>query len=147
MQPVQEIDPWIPHESKTVALLKKRLPTFASMLAVIQQAGLLRWRSVKGRLQDGPGKRIVELAQSGVDVLLICGPFEIRRLMEAGLSPGLRGDRRGHLQVEVIPTLDHGLFPVKDREQVTQLILTHVVGEFRRAREAAEPGVTLSTGR
>ena len=136
-----------PHESKMVTLLKRRLPTFASMLAVIQQAGLLRWRNVKGRLQDGPGKRIVELAESGVDVLLICGPFEIRRLMEAGLSPGLRGDRRGHLQVEVIPTLEHGLFPVKDREQVTQLILTHVVGEFRRAREVAEPGVTLSTGR
>jgi len=27
------------------------------------------------------------------------------------------------------------------------LILAHVVGQFRRARGAAEPGVTLSSGR
>jgi pimeloyl-ACP methyl ester carboxylesterase len=133
------------HESRTVALLKRRLPTFASMLAIIQQAGLLRWRSLNGRLRDGPGKRVVELAQAGTDVLLICGPYEFRRLIEAGLSTGRRGNRRPHLQVEVFPTLDHGLFPAKDREQVTRLILAQVISEFQRSRVRSEPGVPLSS--
>jgi len=134
------------HESRTVGLLKKRLPTFASMLAVVQQAALLRWRSLEGRLHDGPGRRFAELSRAGTDVLLICAPFEMRRLIEAGLSPGRRGDRHRHLQVEVIPTLDHGLFPGNDREQVTRLILAHVISQFQRASDASEPGVTL-TGR
>jgi pimeloyl-ACP methyl ester carboxylesterase len=134
------------HESRTVALLKRRLPTFASMLAVVQQAALLRWRSLKGRLHDGPGRRLAELSQAGTDVLLICAPFEMRGLIEAGLSPSRRGDRQRHLQVEVISTLDHGLFPGNDREQVTRLILAHVISQFQRASDASEPGVTL-TGR
>ena len=133
------------NDSRTVSLLKRRLPTFASMLAVIQQAGLLRWRSLNGRLREGPGKRVAELAETGTDVLLICGPYETRRLVEAGLSVGRRNGRHGHLQVEVIPTLDHGLFPANDREQVSRLILNQVISGYQRDSTTKQASVSLSS--
>jgi hypothetical protein len=58
---------------------------------------------------------------------------------ESGLGFVRRGYRKEHLQVEAIPTLDHGLFPARDREQVADLILDHVLGEFHRDAEPAGP--------
>jgi hypothetical protein len=40
----------------------------------------------------------------------------------------------------VIRALDHGLFPARDRDQVTDLILDHVLAEFQPVTEATGRG-------
>ena len=50
-------------------------------------------------------------------------------------SPVRRAEHRERLQIEVISTLDHGLLPSKDRQQVTQLILDYVRTRFRKPPE------------
>ncbi|MGA3353929.1 MAG: alpha/beta hydrolase family protein [Acidimicrobiales bacterium] len=130
-----------PREKKAVEWLKKQLPTFALLLARGQRALVLSWRQAIGRYRKGPGRRVLDLVESGTDVLLICGQQEIRPFLRSGLGPVARANRKDHLRIEVIPTLDHGLFPLRDREQVADLILAHVIAEFHAVPDADEDSV------
>jgi len=128
-----------PREPRAVIWLKRRFPTLATKLGRSEQMLVWRSRSVIGHYRNGPGRRLEDLAQAGTDVLLICGPAEMQLFSESGLGFVRRGYRKEHLQVEAILTLDHGLFPARDREQVADLILDHVLGEFHRDAEPAGP--------
>jgi hypothetical protein len=68
-------------------------------------------------------------------VLLICNDHEVQPFLESGVSAVRRAEHRERLQIEVISTLDHGLLPSKDRQQVTQLILDYVRTRFRKPPE------------
>ena len=88
-----------------------------------------------------PGKRLGDLVRGGTDVLLICGRAEIQVFSESGLGTIPAAFRKEGLQIEVIHALDHGLFPVRDRDQVTDLILAHVLHEFRPVPHTVAPTV------
>ena len=126
-----------PREKRYVAWLKRSFPTFASALGRCKYAATLGWKRFRGRFRDGPGKRVEDLVHAGTDVLLVCGFTEIQIFFESGLSVR-RADRESRLHIEVIPTLDHGLFPTSDREKVSDAILNHVLKQFRPVRETGD---------
>ena len=141
-----------PPVKPTVLWLKRTLPSFSQVLAETQQVMLRGWRRLRGRFSDGPGRRVGELVQAGTDVQLICGFGEVQLLYASGLDAASRLDRDGRLHVEVIRNLNHGLFPVRDRELVADLIIDHVVGRYgpERAKEtpsglAPDAGLRAST--
>jgi pimeloyl-ACP methyl ester carboxylesterase len=114
-----------------IAWLRKRFPTLLSSLHRAVQTVAWRLRGVAGPRQNRPGERLGDLVEDGTDVLLICGPQEISPFSETGLKPARRGGPEERLQIEVIPELDHGLYPSRDREGVTELILDFVLTRFR----------------
>lgn len=87
--------------------------------------------TLRGRFRDGPGRRLGNLLEAGTELLLICGPTEIQPFAESGLASTCRADREGRLQIKVVRTLDHELFPATDREHVSQMIVEFVVRKFR----------------
>ncbi len=90
-----------------------------------------RARSLLGHTVIQPGESLGELAESGTDVLLIAGPEEIRPFLYSGVRAVRRAQRNGRLRMEEIPTLDHGLAPSKDRDEITRLTIDHVISNFR----------------
>jgi pimeloyl-ACP methyl ester carboxylesterase len=108
--------------------LRRRFPAFTS------RVGRRLW-TVIGFFRNGPGARLGDLARAGTYVLLICNDHEVQPFLESGVSAVRRAEHRGRLQIEVISTLDHGLLPSKDRQQVTQLILDYVRTRFRKPPE------------
>jgi pimeloyl-ACP methyl ester carboxylesterase len=129
-----------PSETRTEQWLKKRLPSLTSKLSGGLTVLLRYWRGGIGGFRNGPGKRLEDLVRGGTDVLLICGRAEIQRFREAGLGIVPAVYRKDGLQIEVIRALDHGLFPARDRDQVTDLILDHVLAEFQPVTEATGRG-------
>lgn len=127
--------------------LKKKLPTFATLLATVQLLALRRWRRFRGRFNDGPGRRIGDLVQAGTDVFLICGFNEIQHFWNTGIDAARRVDRGNHLHVEAISSLDHGLGPVGDRVQVTSLILSHMIEEQHKFAALGEMTAAATSGR
>ena len=115
--------------------LRKRFPTLMSSLHRPIRTVAWRLRSVAGPRQNRPGERLGDLVEDGTDVLLICGPHEISPFSETGLKPARRDRPEERLRIEVIPNLDHGLYPSRDRERVTELILDFVLTRFRRPPE------------
>jgi pimeloyl-ACP methyl ester carboxylesterase len=108
--------------------LRRRFPAFTS------RVGRRLW-TVIGFFRNGPGARLGDLARAGTYVLLICNDHEVQPFLESGVSAVRRAEHRERLQIEVISTLDHGLLPSKDRQQVTQLILDYVRTRFRKPPE------------
>ena len=121
--------------------LKRLFPTLTSKLGDRLARVLRWWPGWIGGFRDGPGKRLGDLVRGGTDVLLICGRAEIQVFSESGLGTIPAAFRKEGLQIEVIHALDHGLFPVRDRDQVTDLILAHVLHEFRPVPHTVAPTV------
>jgi hypothetical protein len=126
-----------PGPSRAVVWVKRRFPTLASTLGRYEWTVILRSRRLVGHFRNGPGKRVGDLIDAGTDVLLICGRDEIQPFLQSGLDAVRGAKRKARLQIEVIPTLDHGLFPIRDREHVTDLVLGHVLAKFRPVPEGA----------
>ncbi len=126
-----------PGPSPAVVWVKRRFPTLASTLGRYEWTVILRSRRLVGHFRNGPGKRVGDLIDAGTDVLLICGRDEIQPFLQSGLDAVRGAKRKARLQIEVIPTLDHGLFPIRDREHVTDLVLGHVLAKFRPVPEGA----------
>ena len=72
-----------------------------------------------------PGERLGDLSASGTDVLLISGPEEIRPFEQTGVPA-----RGTDLRIEVLNGLDHALRDSKDRTEVGDMIIAHIVGRF-----------------
>lgn len=89
-----------------------------------------RARSLLGQAVNQPGERLAELAESGTDVFLICGPGELRPFLHSGVRAIRRAQRNGGLRMKEIPALDHALRRPADRDEVTQLVVDHVVNHF-----------------
>jgi pimeloyl-ACP methyl ester carboxylesterase len=77
-----------------------------------------------------PAKTIECVTALGVDVFVVAGLYETRRL--------LRGEQRtirslltsGRLRIETIPRLEHSLFERTGREHVADVVFDYVVGRF-----------------
>ena len=136
-----------PRPQPSVAWLKRNFPRFAFVLAVRQQMVIRGWARFSGRFRDGPGKRLGRLLEAGTEMLLICGPKEIQVFAESGLARTRRADREGRLQIEVVPTLDHGLSPEADRELVSHMIVEFVVRKFREVPLGLAPKKTSDSRR
>jgi pimeloyl-ACP methyl ester carboxylesterase len=116
-------------ESRAGRWLKRRFPK-----PVTRLSGRL-W-SVVGFFRDGLGARLGDLVRAGTEVLLIGNEHEVQPFMESGVSAVRRPEQKARLQIEVIHTLNHGLVPSRDRQQVTELVLDFVLTRFRRPPEA-----------
>lgn len=116
-------------DSRAVRWFKRRLPTPTTKVSH-------RLWSVVGFFRNGPGARLGNLAQAGTEVLLICNDHEIQPFLESGVSAVRRPELKARLHIEVIHTLNHGLLPSRDREQVTELILDYVLTRFRTQRSS-----------
>lgn len=114
----------------SAAWLKRTLPALASFLVSCQLFLVGRRQRFRARFRDGPGRRLSRLADAGTDVLLICGFTELRHFEASGLEVARRGDSAGRLHVEAITTLEHGLFPSQNRQQVSDLVTRHMLAEF-----------------
>jgi alpha-beta hydrolase superfamily lysophospholipase len=86
-------------------------------------------RARRGAITYGPAAALAQLAQDGTDVLLVCGPDEMRPFAKAPDLLNGPGDR-SRLLLEVIPTLDHAIRRPSDRENVTSAILAHLDQQF-----------------
>ncbi len=121
-------------ERYLVKWVGRRFPTLLSSARGPTRAIAWRLRRFFVRPKNRPGQRLEDLVARGTDVLLVCGPQEIRPFLETGLhSPAPDGRREG-LRIEVIPTLEHALLWSRDREEVTDLMFDHVVARFAEHR-------------
>jgi len=118
-----------------VRRLRRRFPALTSRVHRFVRLATWRTQGSVGVHLNRPGERLGNLARAGTDVLLICGPREISPFLETGMKPARPDQPEERLQIEVIPTLDHGLYPLRDRERVTGLILDHVLARFHRGPE------------
>jgi pimeloyl-ACP methyl ester carboxylesterase len=126
-------------EKQPLQWLRRHFPALMPKLRRGLRSTALRLRSAVGLLRNRPGERLGELVGAGTDVLLICGPQEIRPLLETGLSTDRPSRRSDRLQVEVLPTLQHSLLSTTDRDKVTGVIIDHVLAEFHRQPQATGP--------
>ena len=117
-------------ERHLVKWVGRRFPTLLSSARGPTRAIAWRLRRFLARPKNRPGQRLEDLVAQGTDVLLVCGPQEIRPFLETGLHPSAPGSRREGLRTEVIPTLEHALLWSRDREEVADLMFNHVVGRF-----------------
>jgi pimeloyl-ACP methyl ester carboxylesterase len=127
-------------EKQPLQWLRQHFPSLMSTARRSLRLLALRVRSAVGLLRNRPGERLGELVGAGTDVLLICGPKEIKPLLETGLKPDRPVRPGDHLQVEVLPTLQHSLLSVKDRERVTKVIIDHLRGRFEPLSHPGQPG-------
>jgi pimeloyl-ACP methyl ester carboxylesterase len=111
-------------EAPTVRWLKRRYPALTSSVS-------RRLWSIVGVFRDGPGARLGDLAQAGTDVLLIGNDHEVQPFLESGVTAVRRAQHKEHMRIEAISTLEHGLLPSRDRQQVSEIILDYVLTRFR----------------
>ncbi len=92
----------------------------------------IAWRQASrpGGTRSGPATHLADLARTGTDVLLVCGPEEMRPFANAPelLGSGAASERR--LRLELMPDLDHALRRPVDRAEVTKATLSHVGERF-----------------
>ena len=81
-----------------------------------------------------PGDRLAELAESGHRVFLIGGPEELRPFLYSGVPAVRKAQKTGRLRMEEIPALDHAMRPSRDRDEVTGLIVDHILHRFGQSR-------------
>jgi alpha-beta hydrolase superfamily lysophospholipase len=96
------------------------------------------------RILMAPSRRsavwLKELADAGVDLLLICGEREARPIHQGASARLLQKlARTGRLRFEFIPGLDHGLLRAEDRDRVSEMLIDHLRDRFGDSVEAA-PG-------
>jgi alpha-beta hydrolase superfamily lysophospholipase len=73
-----------------------------------------------------PAGMFGRLAESGVDVLLVAGSVEERKLCRGELGRFRRLFRGGLLTMAIIPSLEHSLFEKTGRDRVAELLDPHV---------------------
>ena len=117
-------------ERHLVKWVGRRFPTVLSSARGPTRAVAWRLRRFLARPKNRPGQRLEDLVAQGTDVLLVCGPQEIRPFLETGLHSSSADQRREGLRIEVIPTLEHALLWSRDRDEVADLMYDHVVGRF-----------------
>jgi hypothetical protein len=117
-------------ERRPIEWIGQRFPALTAQLRLRIRKTAWRLRNILEPRRNRPGERIRELADSGTDVLLICGEEEMQPFLETGLTCSGRPQPVQGLQVELIPQLEHSLLPARDREQVAGLILAHVRSRF-----------------
>jgi hypothetical protein len=121
-------------DESPVQWVDKRLRSIYARLPKPLRTAAWRLRRGAAGLKNKPGERLGELAESGTDVLLICGRDELQPFLETGLDLGQAGFEGVH--VETIPTLEHALLFSRDRDSVAELIYRHVLTHFRRTPAA-----------
>ncbi len=83
-----------------------------------------------------PVRTMERLGQSGVDVLIVAGTDEARRLSRGEQRRFRALVRKGHLRMEVLPDLEHSLLQRTSRDRVAALLDAYVA---RRAAETDAP--------
>jgi pimeloyl-ACP methyl ester carboxylesterase len=109
--------------------LRLRIPSLDWKIRGPLRALNWRIRNILQPSKDVPGGGLKTLVESGVDVLLICGPEDVQALQHLPRSSA-GSAAAGGIHMEFIPDLNHTLFSAADREAVTALILDHVVNRF-----------------
>jgi pimeloyl-ACP methyl ester carboxylesterase len=119
-------------------------PTLSRAMALVAPyKRLTRWIPtpglwmVKRWLMTGTMVRTFEhLAQTGVDILVVAGPLEVRRY---------RGEQhrlhaliaRGRVHLEIVPDLDHSLLERSSHDRMAEVFGAYIA---RRAAELSGPG-------
>jgi pimeloyl-ACP methyl ester carboxylesterase len=94
------------------------------------------WAHKRFLVTASPARTFERLAQSGADALLIVGNVEERKLCRGERRRFRSLVRKGHLQVETVPGLEHTLFERTGREHVSEVLHSYV------ARRAAATGAS-----
>ncbi len=100
------------------------------------------WAHKRFLVTASPARTFERLAQSGVDALLIVGSVEERKLCRGERHRFRALSRKGHLEVETVPGLEHTLFERTGREHVSELLhryVTRRVAATRAVDPAAPP--------
>jgi pimeloyl-ACP methyl ester carboxylesterase len=115
-----------------VTIMKMRRVAKLTIERLGQPYRTLAWRSGTrpGRARSGPGEHLASLAATGSNVLLICGPEEIRPFRHAAERSKQRRGGPSRLQTEVIQALDHALRRPRDRDEVCDLVLNFAREHF-----------------
>jgi len=87
-----------------------------------------------------PGRMFERLARSGVDVLVVSGSVEERKLCEGERRRIGALIRKGGLSMETIPNLEHTLLERTGRDRVSALLHAHVTRRVAGARGAGPAG-------
>jgi alpha-beta hydrolase superfamily lysophospholipase len=96
-----------------VGSLRSRVPHRAASLVVTARAAWARARADRGA--EG---WLGELVRKGVRVYCVCGEDEARPLQRTSAAARASWWSSGHVRIEVVPRLDHGLLPAVQREVV-----------------------------
>jgi pimeloyl-ACP methyl ester carboxylesterase len=93
----------------------------------------IAWRraSRPGGTRSGPATHLADLARTGTDVFLVCGPEEMRPFASAPELLGTAAASQRRLSLDVMPELDHALRRPVDRAEVTKALLGHVEEHFQ----------------
>ena len=117
--------------------LRLRLPALDWKVRGPLRALNWRVRHLLGSHKDLPSECFTNLVQSGVDVLLICGPEDVQAFLHVQISTDSARRTPGRFELRFMSSLNHTLFSAADRESVTTAILEHVVNRFGQAPMAS----------
>ena len=117
--------------------LRHRLPALDWKVRGPLRALNWRVRHLLGTHKDLPSECFSNLVQSGVDVLLICGPEDVQAFLHVQISTDSARRTPGRFELRFMSSLNHTLFSAADRESVTTAILEHVVNRFGQAPMAS----------
>ena len=96
------------------------------------------WWMVKRWLMTGTMVRTLEhLAQTGVDVLVVAGPIEARRVYRGEQHRLHALIAKGGVHMEIVPDLDHSLLERTSHDRMAELFGAYVA---RRAADLSGPG-------
>jgi hypothetical protein len=96
------------------------------------------WWVVKRWLTTGTMVRTLEhLTQTGVDVLVVAGPIEARRVYRGEQHRLHALIAKGRVHMEIVPDLDHSLLERISHDRISELIASYVE---HRAADLSGPG-------
>jgi alpha-beta hydrolase superfamily lysophospholipase len=129
-----------------VSRAMKRFARFRDVTRWMPNVGW--WVVNRWFLTSSPARTLERLTQSGVDVLVVAGTQEARRVY--------RGDQRrlramiskGCLTMEVVPNLEHSLFERSGRERVSKILDAYVLARAAHVGGTGSPtrGVASQDG-
>ncbi len=105
------------------------------------------WRllDVSG-VQRSPAHGLVPLAEQGTDVLLVCGPDDGRRFTRRGGWITRRLVDSGALHYVELTELDHALLLKREQVVAEQVLVDHILGQFRDGAVPVRPAAPIEPG-
>jgi alpha-beta hydrolase superfamily lysophospholipase len=95
------------------------------------------WIINRVAVETPPARRLGQVVDAGVNVLVIAGTDEGRWLRGGEGRTLQKLERTGRFRMEVIPGLEHTLFERRTREVAVEILIDHVVANFAAASEHA----------
>lgn len=95
------------------------------------------WIINRVAVETPPARRLGQVVDAGVNVLVIAGTDEGRWLRGGEGRTLQKLERTGRFRMEVIPGLEHTLFERRTREVAVEILIDHVVLNFAAASEQA----------